>query len=263
MPEASDFERAWLAKFARCLEAVAGKETRKEVMAGSEALTSQSSRQEVIAWTQEAMQRLAAAVPEQHAQEIMAGCACQYPKAELSAFRQEYEATQDLDRVHRMLQERFESFLEESLALDSELVQEVLSRGWGLAGVKEGDRIIATKIPKSSYLAEYLKETNPDRRRQYYCHCPRVRDALQTSESLPTTYCYCGAGYYKGIWEEILQSPVEVQVLESVLQGDEVCKIAIHLPSEAFPMHETCGRSTNGISPRALSSRGGLSGSQE
>jgi len=46
------------------------------------------------------------------------------------------------------------------------------------------------------------------------------------------TYCYCGAGFYKGIWEEILQEPVEVEVLESVLKANEVCKIAIHLPLE-------------------------------
>ena len=37
------------------------------------------------------------------------------------------------------------------------------------------------------------------------------------------------AWLYKGIWEEILQQPVQVQVLESVLQGDQVCKIAVHL----------------------------------
>jgi predicted hydrocarbon binding protein len=53
---------------------------------------------------------------------------------------------------------------------------------------------------------------------------------LQSSGSLPEIYCYCGAGYYRGIWEEIVQEPVEVEVLESVLAGDEVCKVAIHLP---------------------------------
>jgi predicted hydrocarbon binding protein len=49
-------------------------------------------------------------------------------------------------------------------------------------------------------------------------------------QPLSPTYCYCGAGFYKGIWEEITQQNVEVELLESVLQGDDVCKIAIHLP---------------------------------
>ena len=76
---------------------------------------------------------------------------------------------------------------------------------------------------------KYMQETDPEKRRQYYCHCPRVRDALENGETISPTYCYCGAGFYRAIWEEILQKPVEVEVLESVLDGGEVCKIAIRL----------------------------------
>lgn len=100
----------------------------------------------------------------------------------------------------------------------------------GLAGVKKGDTIIATKIPKSGYLAEYMKETDPKKKRQLYCHCPRVRDVLKIKETISPTYCYCGAGFYKGIWEKILQKPVEVELLKSVLKGDDVCRIAVYLP---------------------------------
>ena len=114
--------------------------------------------------------------------------------------------------------------------MGDELIEEIVGRGWGAAGIKRDNAIIATKIPKSGYLVEYMKETDPEKKQQYYCHCPRVRDVLKTSESISATYCYCGAGFYKGIWEEILQAPVEVEVLESVLKGDEVCTIAIHLP---------------------------------
>jgi hypothetical protein len=93
-----------------------------------------------------------------------------------------------------------------------------------------GDTIIATKIPKSGYLVEYMRETDPKTKRQYYCHCPRIRDALKSGAAISPTYCYCGAGFYRGIWEEILGRPVQVELLESVLQGDDVCKIAIKLP---------------------------------
>jgi hypothetical protein len=75
-----------------------------------------------------------------------------------------------------------------------------------------------------------MQESDPRVKREMYCHCPRVRDAIRNGQALPETYCYCGAGYYKGIWEEILGQPVEVEVLESVLGGGNVCKIAIHLP---------------------------------
>jgi len=225
-----DFEQAWLAKFSGCLQRSGGEEIQKAVMEGSEGLSSQSSRQEVIDWSRKAMERLDSLMGEERAREIMVGCACQYPKSALQAIREEYEATGDIDLAHQMLQEQFESLLKESLQLDDELIAEIVGRGWGSAGVREGNTIIAIKIPKSGYLVEYMKETDPERRRQYYCHCPRIRDVLKTSETISPTYCYCGAGFYQGIWEEILQRPVRVQVLESVLRGDEVCKIAIHLP---------------------------------
>ncbi len=58
MPETLDFERAWLAKFASCLDEIAGEEIRREVMRGGEAPSSHSGRQEVIDWSKIAMERL-------------------------------------------------------------------------------------------------------------------------------------------------------------------------------------------------------------
>jgi hypothetical protein len=232
MPDDQDFERAWLKKLSRCLDEVAGEDIRWQVMQGSEGLSSQSNRGEVIAWSQRAMERLDALVGEKERRDVMTGCACQYPKSELQEARQVYESTGNIDLAHRKLQEQFESFLRDVLALDDDLFAEIVRRGWGLAGIRRGDTIIATKIPKSGFLVEYMRETDPEKRRQCYCHCPRVRDALKTSEAISATYCYCGAGFYKGVWEEILQKPVEVEVLESVLQGDGVCKVAVHLPSD-------------------------------
>jgi hypothetical protein len=225
-----DFERYWLGKLSACLDKVVGEKIRAEIMAGSEALSAASSREEVIVWTRSAMERLDARLDESQRRRVLTGCACQYPKADLQEVRQRYQATGDVDLALGMLQDRFESFLTDTLELDGELIEEVVGRGWGLAGVRVGDTIVATKIPKSGFLVEYMNETDPERKRQYYCHCPRIRDLLKSGDSLSPTYCYCGAGYYKGIWEEILQQPVEVEVLESVLQGDEVCRIAVHLP---------------------------------
>jgi hypothetical protein len=230
MSQELDAERYWLGKLSDCLAEELGDEIRQEVMAGSESLTAESPRQEVIEWTRQAMARLDAIAEEEARIEIMTRCACQYPKADLQEIRHVWAETSDLDLVHGMLQARFEAFLKDGLQLDEALIADVVARGWGLAGIRQGNTIIATKIPKSGYLVEYLNESDPEVRRQYYCHCPRVRDLLKTSDTISPTFCYCGAGYYKGIWEEILQQPVEVELLESVLQGDDVCKVAIHLP---------------------------------
>jgi len=230
MSQEFDFDRYWLEKFSRCLEQEAGEDVRTRVMLGSEGLNQTSDRLEVARWTRTAIEKLSTLIDEHKLRTIMTGCACQYPKSDLSDIRQKYAETQNLDIVHSMLQQRFEKFLEESLELDQTMITEIINRGWGLAGIIDGDSIIATKIPKSGFLVAYMNETDPQKKRQYYCHCPRVREVIKHGETLPKIYCYCGAGYYKGIWEEILQKPVQVEVIESVLEGGEVCKISIHLP---------------------------------
>lgn len=228
--EEFDFEKYWLAKFTKCLNEIAGEEIRKEIMRGSEGFSDNSSREEIINWSKEAMKKLDSLVDEKKRIEIMTGCACQYPKSDLQEIRKTYEETKDIDLVHRMLQKQFTSFLKNSLKLNDELIEDIVNQGWGLAGIKRGNTIIAIKIPKSGYLIEYMKETDPEKKRALYCHCPRVREAIKSGTKISLTYCYCGAGFYKGIWEYILRQSVEVEVLESVLRGDDVCKIAIHLP---------------------------------
>lgn len=233
MSQQPDLERHWLAKFSHCLSEIAGEDIREQVMQGSDALSDRSSREDVIAWSKTAMERLERLVDdEQKRRDIMTGCACQYPKLQLQEIRELYEETGDLDLVQQMLQGQFVSLLRDKLGLQEVMIEEIVQRGWGSAGVRQGRTIIATKIPKSGYLVEYMQQEDPELRRRIYCHCPRVRDALEMGRALPATYCYCGAGFYKGIWEEILQQPVKVEVLETVQQGGEVCQIAIHLPPE-------------------------------
>lgn len=230
MSDTCDFERSWLEKLSRSLGEHAGEGIRKQVMQGSEELTSASKRSEVFTWTREALERLHSLVDAEKAKSIILGCACEYPRNVLAFVREEYRQTGDIDLVLKRLQDQFELLLRDTLGLDEAIVDEIVRCGWGTAGIREGDTIIATKIPKSGNLVEYMKESDPEKKRRLYCHCPRIRDILQTPETLPSTYCYCGAGFYAGIWEEILQEPVEIEILETVLNGDDVCKFAIHLP---------------------------------
>ena len=230
MAEQFDFERYWLSKLAASLEEHAGQAVCQQVMAGSDALSDQSDRQDIIAWSQQAIDRLEALVDEQTCQQVMLDCACQYGKADLQQAKEYYRTTADLDGAHRMLQAQFESFLRQGLKVDESIIAEVVARGWGLAGIRQGSTIVATKIPKSGYLVQYMESSGPEQQRQYYCHCPRVRDALKTKVEISPTYCYCGGGFYKGIWEEILGEPVQVELLSSVLAGDDTCSFAIRLP---------------------------------
>lgn len=228
-----DFEPAWLGKLTRGLDAIAGEQLRQELMQGSQGQSSACDPQQVTDWTNALLDRMANLLDQESARAVMTRCACEYPKSDLQPLREEYERTKDVYVVHQMLQARLESFLRDTLKLSDELTDEVLARGWGVAGELKGNTIVSTKIPKSGNLVKYFEETDPAARRRLYCHCPRMRHVFQTSGKMSQLYCYCGAGFYRGIWEEILQRPVDVEVLETVLSGGDVCRIAIHLPPNA------------------------------
>jgi len=224
-----DFEKTWLGKFGACIERETNAEIRKKVMEGSDVLSDHTEREEIAEWSKGAMDRLEGLVEAEQCVNIMTGCSCQYPRADLQDARKRYEETGDIDQVIDMLQDKFVIFLGEGLKLKTDVIASIIGKGWGLAGRREGNKIIATKIPKSAHIEEYLRETDQVRKRAIYCHCSRVRDSIKAGMIISPTYCYCGAGYYKGIWEEILQRPVRVELLKSVLKGDDVCSVAIHL----------------------------------
>ncbi len=230
MAQRFDFERTWLIKFSTCLEASAGPKVRDMLMSGSELLDDLTDREEVLAWSRKAMDDVDTLLDEDIKIQVLTGCACRYPTEDLEPIRESYLETGDIDEVIAILQERFVTFLREDIQLPEAMVELVVANRWGLAGERDGNTIIATKIPKSGNLHAYLEESDPEKRRALYCHCPRIRDIVNRPETISATYCYCGGGFYKSLWEDILQESVEVELLRSVLQGDDVCSFAIHLP---------------------------------
>jgi len=229
MNETFDFEKAWLGKLSAALDETSGKEVRRKIMKGSEDLSADTPSEEIIAWSRTAMDRMDTILDENTSKEIMTRCACHYPREQLQDVRQIFEKTCDVEAVLEVLRDRFTSFLRDVLGVGDEMIGDILDRGWGLAGILEGSTVIATKIPKSGFLLEYMSEKDPVRKRQLYCHCPRIRDVIESGETISPTYCYCGAGFYKDIWECILSRPVDVEIRKSLLNGDDVCSFAIHL----------------------------------
>ena len=96
-------------------------------------------------------------------------------------------------------------------------------------GIRKGNRVIINKTPYM--IKQYLNEINEQKKRYYYCHCPWVRAAfLKEDQLIPPIFCNCSAGYFKNFWEAVLDQPVKVQLVSSVLEGDEKCKFALYLP---------------------------------
>jgi hypothetical protein len=97
-------------------------------------------------------------------------------------------------------------------------------------GRREGRVIYETKIPFMTQA--YLAESDATLKRYDYCHCPWAREAIRSGDvPLTATFCTCSAGFHKKPWEAALGRAVEVEVVASVLGGDDRCRFAIHLPA--------------------------------
>lgn len=227
METETDVERIWLEKLSQNIERHAGLEIREKVMAGSESLSADTPVDKIISWTNSAMMLLKATVTDRQFHDIMTGAACQFPAAGLAELRRSFAETKDLALVHHQLQELFEKNIKTCKQLSETDLEFIRRNNWGMAGRLEGNAIYATKIP--SRFHEYMAATDAIEKRFLYCHCPRIREVIKKPDTqLTADYCYCGAGYYRALWEEILQRPVRVEMDASVLKGDNVCRIIVY-----------------------------------
>ena len=98
-----------------------------------------------------------------------------------------------------------------------------------LGGVLENGKILWTKIPYDT--EKWLLEKDPAKKRYYACHCPMAREILNESEEkMPRAWCNCTSGYIQQRFNAILGQEVQVDLLESVLDNQDRCRFAIHVP---------------------------------
>ncbi len=103
------------------------------------------------------------------------------------------------------------------------------------SGVREGNTVVIKKIPHMA--KEYLAADDEQKKRYYYCHCPWVKEAFKESaKPISAVFCNCSAGFYRAYWEIVFAQPVQVDVLQSLLKGDPICKFAVHIPKDIISM---------------------------
>lgn len=61
------------------------------------------------------------------------------------------------------------------------------------------------------------------------CDCGWVR---ATKTPISSTFCHCGKGCIAKYFEAVFQKPVKVELVQSAVCDDEVCKFAVHLDDE-------------------------------
>jgi len=188
------------------------------------------------------LERMRAALPETECRRVLAGNHHGLPNEAFSEQVEFYGKTQDIDALLRkrhadMLNEMRECCEQGRLWYEQRITPEVLAYIEAhqeiQAGVRNGNRVYITKIPYQP--DAWLHEADPTRRRYLACHCPFVRASVPSGTQVPSLWCYCTGGFEKLAFDILFGRELEVELLESVLDGAPRCRFAITLPPEAVP----------------------------
>lgn len=214
------------------------KELRDGVFAGTEIPPLGISQEEKPKYMQKLVTRLEENIGTQKcAQFLNQGLRDRYEEAR-KPDREKFLKSRNLDQFlkeqHRDFVAELEAHLKEGTLfftqeITREAVEHVRNDPHIETGVRQGDKIIVKKIPHMA--KEYLAEKDEQKKRYYYCHCPWVKEAFKESESpISPVFCNCSAGFYRAYWEIVFDEPVRVDVVESLLKGDSICKFAVYIP---------------------------------
>lgn len=196
-------ERSWIDKLSKSLTSHIGKAAAGGLLTGCENLEQLGERERADCAVR-LMARLDQQISDQQIRsDVMTACACNCYAEHIEVFKEGYRENGDIDRLLDLMHGRV-----------------FLNRP-----VREGNIVFVTKAP--CFPEEHAKAHTPAEKRYYYCHCDNVRAVVGR---ISPTYCLCGAGWCRNIWESVLERPVQMEVVKSVLQGDETCQFAVHLP---------------------------------
>jgi effector-binding domain-containing protein len=206
----------WNALLARNLERVVGAAGRETMMQGSDAIGVETALDERFRWVKQALERLDGLANEHQKYDVLSSCAHVFPA----------EQVEKLRAVYAEARERTGDGLQ---AVDAVLAFMDGDPGWGEGSRREGRIIYAAKSPRDPQA--YEKAQSEAEKKRAYCFCPLVREHL--NQGMPISFCYCGAGWYRRQWEGAIGEPVTIEVVKSILKGDDVCQFAIRLPDDS------------------------------
>jgi hypothetical protein len=204
----------WFQRFVESVHRHLGKEAGEIITRGWKNLPSGSGKhatEERSRWIKSAMDSLDNLCDEKSRNLIMIGtCPHSYPKTRIKEMRAEFERLRDLDALIELMRK---------------------DRSWGGGSfydypVRKDDVIYITKVPYNP--KAYKNATTDEEKKLAYCHCGLVK---RSNEAISSTFCCCSGGWVKQLWEGILEQPVKVELVESLLKGDDRCTHAVRIPS--------------------------------
>jgi hypothetical protein len=212
-----NFEKMWREKIVNHINQYVNENTAKKV--------SQIHIDSPIDYSKELISTLKKETVDEQIKKLFIDNACHIPHHKLDEAKEIYTKTKDLSRTREVLELSFLKDIIIQKSLSKEQAKMIIKNGWGLAGIQEKDTIIATKIPSKFH--EYMNETDPLKKKYYYCHCPRIRENLLLGADLDSIYCNCGGGFYVDIWEYITGKKISIKTTKSLFESDDVCQFII------------------------------------
>lgn len=210
-PEENEIEiqyqlHKWDDKLEKNLDRVLGKKIRNEVMKERDVLFNiEATKDQRIQWLKSMLNRLDIIANDEEKYEIISCCAHEFSKKRIAHMKRIYEKNKDIDEILKEMRKDYD---------------------WYENPVRESNIIYVSKIPVNP--EEYEKAETLEDKKKYYCHCRFINTSLE--EGISSTFCNCGTGWYRQIWEGILGKPVRIKILKSLLKGDDFCRVAIYLP---------------------------------
>ncbi len=200
----------WDRLFAEAAEREFSLPDRQLLMEGIEVITPETSASHYTDRIRNAIERLDQLTTDSDQKcRVVSHCAHVFPPERIDHLREIYQRGDLDDILHEMYTDHF----------------------WYEKPVRRGNVIYMRKNPFDQ--EAYQNAATPGEKRKAYCHCSFVRPYLdETPSRLSPTFCYCGAGWYRQLWEGILGLPVKIEHVETLLRGNDQCTLTITLPVE-------------------------------
>ncbi|MHA2473957.1 MAG: hypothetical protein ACXAES_12065 [Promethearchaeota archaeon] len=191
-------------------------------------------------FTKVIMKRLVEKIGEEKTIELLKPCLHERP-GPIEKDRDDFLKINDIDKflevkkqdlIERLQRHQKEGTLEFAQYIDEDVIDFVKNTPTISPGIREGDKIITTKMPYQ--IKKHLQTKNKEMKGFFSCYCPWVRGAIKngTKEELFSHFCYCSAGYTKKYWDVIFDQPTNVEPIETPLTGGQLCTFAVQIPKE-------------------------------
>jgi len=225
-------ESWWINNLAEALDERVGEGLRREILYGREDLKQTSTASKKIEFSRDVIDRMERTINDEVCKDALS-CGLHKRRPRIDKHRRELKRVGDLDIF---LETKQAKVLQKYSEKGEDYQQFIKEHPDCEFGVRKGDVISICKIPHQ--VEQYSKTSDEQQKRYHYCHCGFAKESLKNENiDISPMFCYCGAGWYRQLWEGIFAQPVKVEVVESVLDKNNICRFAVHIPSDIMELY--------------------------